>query len=332
MSPPSFSYVNCSFSGINFILRIETRLLSPAILAGSRIVQTTPAPAFCQGIPAEYFSAIEGNKLYKLAYHLQNLSSLSPTKNLWSHGSAQSNAMLALSALAQLMGAEFHYVLPYLSDELKARPKGNLALALERGMHMHVDSELYRRMTRKTFVPAEDDLVFGEGAHHASVAHGFQLLAAEIDHVATGLGISSVFLPSGTGVSAFHLAVAMQGMDVFTTPVYGDAAYLQAEFSSLAQHAHPPHPIPQILTGSRHYHFGALHRELWQLQAELEVETGIEFDLLYDVVAWANLLENRETIGQGWLYLHQGGMQGSVTMRERYHRMFGPALTQGAPA
>ncbi|MCB5188974.1 hypothetical protein LG200_13270 [Methylobacillus caricis] len=326
MPLPSFSYVNCSIAGMDFILRIESRLLPPAILAGSRIVQTMPAPAFCQGIPVEYFSAIEGNKLYKLAYFLENISSPPTTKSIWSHGSAQSNAMLALSALAQLMGVEFHYVLPYLSDELKARPRGNLMSALERGMHMHIDSELYRRMTRKAFVPAEGDLVFGEGAHHASVGYGFHLLAQEIGQVAAGLGIKRVFLPSGTGVSAFHLAGAMHEMDVFTTPTYGDALYLQAEFNSLRQHAQIPHQMPKILTGSRHYHFGALYRELWRLQAELQAETGIEFDLLYDIPAWANILENREALGHGWLYLHQGGIQGSVTMRERYHRMFGPAI------
>lgn len=330
MALPSFSYLQCSFAGIDFILRIESSLLSPAVLSGNRIVRTMPAPAFCQGIPADYFEAIEGNKLYKLAYFLENLSSLPAPKRIWSYGSAQSNAMLALSALAQLMGTEFHYVLPYLADELKAQPRGNLALALHRGMHMHIDSKLYRRMTQQAFVPDEHEWMLGEGAHHAHVAHGFAALGQEIMEVGNILGFQQVFLPSGTGVSAYHLAAAMPGTKVITTPIYGDAPYLQQTFSQMGNAEEAI--MPDILAYAAHYRFGSLYRELWELQAELAAETGIRFDLLYDLPAWACILQHRERFTQPWLYIHQGGMQGSATMRERYVRMFGaerPAHTGG---
>ncbi|MFL9709693.1 hypothetical protein [Methylobacillus sp. Pita1] len=303
---------------MDFILRIESRLLSPAILSGNRILKTMPAPAFCQAVPAEYFEAIEGNKLYKLAYCLENLASLPPAKRIWSYGSAQSNAMLALSALAQLMGTEFHYVLPYIADELKTQPKGNLALALDRGMQLHIDSKLYRRMTQQAFVPGDDEWIFAEGANHAHAAHGFAYLGDEIAEVGNTLGFRQVFLPSGTGTSACHLAALMPEMAVMTTPVYGDTPYLQQVFSPL-----PQQNLPAILTHEPHYRFGSLYRELWELQAELAAETGISFDLLYDLPAWACILQHREHFKQPWLYLHQGGMKGSATMRERYVRMFG---------
>ncbi|MDR5172039.1 1-aminocyclopropane-1-carboxylate deaminase [Methylobacillus flagellatus] len=303
---------------MDFILRIESRLLSPAILSGNRILKTMPAPAFCQAVPAEYFEAIEGNKLYKLAYYLENLSSLPPAKRIWSYGSAQSNAMLALSALAQLMGTEFHYVLPYIADELKTQPKGNLALALDRGMQLHIDSKLYRRMTQQAFVPGDDEWIFAEGANHAHAAHGFGYLGNEIAEVGNTLEFRQVFLPSGTGTSACHLAALMPEIAVTTTPVYGDTPYLQQVFSTLPQQNHPA-----ILTHEPHYRFGSLYRELWELQAELATETGISFDLLYDLPAWACILQHREHFKQPWLYLHQGGMKGSATMRERYVRMFG---------
>ncbi|WP_048811768.1 hypothetical protein [Methylobacillus flagellatus] len=318
MALPSFSYLQCSFAGMDFILRIETALLSPAILSGNRILETMPAPAFCQAVPAPYFEAIEGNKLYKLAYYLENLASLPPAKRIWSYGSAQSNAMLALSALAQLMGTEFHYVLPYLADALKTQPKGNLALALDRGMQLHIDSKLYRRMTQQAFVPGEHEWIFAEGANHAHVAHGFGYLGAEISEIAGTLGFKQVFLPSGTGSSACHLAASLSGMEVMTTPVYGDTPYLQQVFSAMQPQHHPV-----ILTHEPHYRFGSLYRELWELQAELVAETGISFDLLYDLPAWACILQHRERFKQPWLYLHQGGMKGSATMRERYVRMFG---------
>ncbi|MCB5190878.1 hypothetical protein LG198_09080 [Methylobacillus arboreus] len=304
---------------MDFTLRIESSLLSPATLSGNRIVKTVPAPSFCPAIPAEYFNAIEGNKLYKLAYYLENLASLPPIKRIWSYGSAQSNAMLALSALAQLMGTEFHYVLPYLADELKAKPKGNLAMALKHGMHMHIDSALYRRMTHQEFVPGEDEWIFGEGGNSLHAGHGFEFMGRETSEACNTLGLHQVFLPSGTGISARHLAAAMQqDIEVVTTPVYGDTHYLEQVFA-----AQPGQPKPTILSSQPHYRFGSLYRELWELQAELVAETGISFDLLYDLPAWACILQNRQHFTQPWLYLHQGGMHGSATMRERYIRMFG---------
>ena len=318
MTLPSFSYIACSFAGLDFTVRIESSLLTPALLASNRITHIMPAPAFCQGIPLESLAAIEGNKLYKLAYYLENLASLPPVRRIWSHGSAQSNAMLALSALAQLMRVELHYAVPYLPDALQKQPAGNLALALERGMQLHIDSTLYRRMAQHAFAVEEDEWIFGEGASHAHLRHGFAILGRELADMGKALSLSRVFLPSGTGASACHLAASLPEMEVMTTPVYGDMDYLQEAVAAMQQ---PGEPLPVILPPKPAYRFGALYQELWELQAELLAHTGIPFDLLYDLPAWASILHHREQFQQPWLYLHQGGLKGSATMRERYLRM-----------
>ena len=318
MTLPSFSYVACSFAGLDFTVRIESSLLAPTLLSSNRVTYTTPAPAFCHGIPPEHLTAIEGNKLYKLAYYLENLTLLPPVRRIWSHGSAQSNAMLALSALAQLKGAEFHYAVPYLPDALQKQPAGNLALALERSMQLHIDSTLYRRMTQRTFTVEENEWIFGEGASHTHLRHGFSILSRELNDVCAQLALNRAFLPSGTGASASHLAASVPEMAVMTTPVYGDSDYLQKIMASMQQ---PGEPLPIVLPTKQAYRFGALYRELWELQAELLACTGIPFDLLYDLPAWASILHQRERFKQPWLYLHQGGLKGSATMRERYLRM-----------
>lgn len=318
MTLPSFSYIACSFAGLDFTVRIESSLLAPALLSSSRVIHTAPAPAFCRGISPEYLATIEGNKLYKLAYYLENFASLPPVRRIWSHGSAQSNAMLALSALAQLKGAEFHYVVPYLPDALQQQPLGNLALALEHSMQLHIDSTLYRRMAQQTFAVEEDEWIFGEGASHAHLRHGFAILGRELEHACKQLALQRVFLPSGTGASACHLAASLPEIEVMTTPVYGDTDYLQEVVASMQQ---PGEPLPIILPTKQAYRFGSLYRELWELQAELLAHTGIPFDLLYDLPAWASILHQREQFKQPWLYLHQGGLRGSATMRERYLRM-----------
>ena len=315
---PSFSYIACSFAGLDFTVRIESSLLAPTLLTSNRVIHTMPAPAFCQKIPPASLAAIEGNKLYKLAYYLENLSALPPVRRIWSHGSAQSNAMLALSAMAQLLQAEFHYVVPYLPDTLQTQPAGNLALALERGMQLHIDSTLYRRMAQHALVVKEDEWIFGEGASHAYLRHGFAILGKELVESGKELSLNRVLLPSGTGASACHLAASLPEMEVMTMPVYGDTDYLQNAVASMQQ---PDEAIPVILPPKHAYRFGALYRELWELQAELLAHTGIPFDLLYDLPAWASILHQRERFKQPWLYLHQGGLKGSATMHERYLRM-----------
>lgn len=318
MTLPCFSYIASSFAGMDFIVRIESSLLPPALPAASCIVRTASAPAFCKGIPQESLTTIEGNKLYKLAYYLENLSALPPVRRIWSHGSAHSNAMLALSALAQLLQAEFHYAVPYLPDTLQKQPAGNLALALERGMQLHIDSTLSRRMAQHAFAVEEDEWIFGEGASHAHLRHGFAILGRELADIGKELSLNRLFLPSGTGASACHLAASLPAMEVMTTPVYGDTDYLQEVVAAMQQ---PGEPLPVILPPKQAYRFGALYRELWELQAELLVNTGIPFDLLYDMPAWASILHYREQFKPPWLYLHQGGLKGSATMRERYLRM-----------
>lgn len=298
-------------------MRIESSLLAADILTSQRIIRTTPVPAFCRNIPADYFNAIEGNKLYKLAYYLENLASLPTVKRIWSHGSAQSNAMLALSALSQLMSTEFRYVVPYLPPALKQHPNGNLARALAHGMQLHIDGPLYRRMAAQEFVPETDEWIFGEGASHSQVQHGFSHMGKELSEVCRELELRQVFLPSGTGVSASHLAASLPGLATMTMPAYGDAAYLQNVFAS----QYPSGPHPAILSPAQPYRFGTLHRELWELHTRLVAETGISFDMLYDLPAWACILQHREKFTQPWLYLHQGGMHGSSTMHDRYQRM-----------
>lgn len=317
--PPTFSYVQCQFAGMRFVVRIESRLLPAAIRGSARELQVRPAPAFCAGLPASSFAAIEGNKLYKLGYYLQHMSELPPVSKIWSYGSVQSGAMLALSELAQLMGVEFHYVLPYIASELALHPEGNLALAKGKQMHLHVDGALYRRMARGEFVPAPGELFFHEGGNHSQVGYGMTVLAQELSQVTQKLNLSRVFLPAGTGVTSYHLAQANPQLAHYTTPAYGDALHLQQVFARLGTSSSEP----TILSSDIHYRFGSLYRELWLLQAELEAATGIAFDLLYDMAGWMAILDQREQLGQDWLYLHQGGLGGSVTLAERYRKQFG---------
>jgi len=56
---------------------------------------------------------------------------------------------------------------------------------------------------------------------------------------------------------------------------------------------------------------------------ELKKQTGIEFDLLYDPIGIDTFLEYLKDKEFTFLYIHQGGIKGNVTMIERYRYKWG---------
>ena len=79
--------------------------------------------------------------------------------------------------------------------------------------------------------------------------------------------------------------------------------------------------FPTIIKPLKKYHFGKLYKEFYEIHKELLKQTNIEFDLLYDSLAWlcferyVNDLEDKNFT---FLYIHQGGILGNISMLERY--------------
>jgi 1-aminocyclopropane-1-carboxylate deaminase/D-cysteine desulfhydrase-like pyridoxal-dependent ACC family enzyme len=121
-----------------------------------------------------------------------------------------------------------------------------------------------------------------------------------------------VFLPSGTGTTAYFLAKHLD-VEVITTPCVGDKEYLKKQWDFLGGGK-----IPTIIEPKRKYHYGKLYKNLYDLWNELK-NAGIEFDLLYDPVGWDTLLYHNL---QNILYIHQGGIKGNLSMLKRYKRKF----------
>ena len=123
----------------------------------------------------------------------------------------------------------------------------------------------------------------------------------------------SVFLPSGTGTTAYFLQRRL-GLAVVTTPCVGDGAYLRRQFAALG-----PPPFPRIIDPPFSLPFGRPDPRSHAIWSELLTETGIEFDLLYDPLGWLALLG--AGIEGPVLYLHCGGVEGNPSMLARYRRM-----------
>lgn len=313
------------------------------------------------------FSGFSGNKARKF-YHLFHADLLNINKVI-SYGSAQSNALYALSILAKLKGWEFDFYVDHIPAYLKQNPIGNYAAAIENGARIMsirqtlADKSIERdieKSIRNSILPTENNTLFiPEGGRYTDAEQGIKQLADEIAQWASNTSHQTkqsiddlkVFLPSGTGTTALFLQKHLP-FQVMTCACVGDASYLKQQFTSLCPNTekHPtilPTPAknqtnatkntikPQLQCHSSptptKYHFGKLHRDFYQIWHELLQQTGIEFDLLYDPLGWLTLLNylQEHSVEHPVLYIHQGGLLGNQSMLPRYQRKYPQFNTQG---
>ena len=258
-----------------------------------------------------------GNKARKFHYWLRR--EFPQIRRVVSYGSNQSNAMYSLSVLARMRGWRFEYYVDHIPEWLREHPAGNYRGALENGT-VFVVGEKPRR------IDDGETLWIEEGGRQPEAEEGIRVLAEEIEvwRRERRIGKLTVFLPSGTGSTALYLqkcfSLHAPEIAVATTPCVGESAYLKRQFAMLEADRRF---WPRIIDLKRKYHFGNLYREFWQIWLELQRETGVEFDLLYDPKGWLALREHRTGLEGEILYLHQGGLRGNESMKMRYERKFG---------
>jgi 1-aminocyclopropane-1-carboxylate deaminase/D-cysteine desulfhydrase-like pyridoxal-dependent ACC family enzyme len=251
-----------------------------------------------------------GNKARKFYYYFKN--DFRNITTLISHGSNQSNAMYSLSQLCKLKGWKFIYYTHHIPSYLKENPQGNYRYALENGMQIRLfdDETIDDILYDKT-----NTLLIKEGGAVQEASFGIELLANEIKTYQDENSIDNlkIFLPSGTGTTALFLQKYLD-IEVLTVPCVGDSEYLKKQFFELEPNGQLH---PTILKPSRKFHFGKLYKENYIIWKELQEETNIEFDLLYDPIGWNTLLNNIDK-SYNYIYIHQGGIKGNETMIQRY--------------
>ena len=259
---------------------------------------------------------ISGNKARKLEGLLNQ--DLSDVQRLVSYGGAQSNAMLALAQLANLLNICFDYYTRPVPKWLKASPNGNLQEALSYGMRWHISET---GQPPATIAQANDPhtRLIPQGISMPEAAIGIKRLADEIQNFCDAQNIENlaVVLPSGTGATALYLQQYLSHT-VYTVPCIGDRETLEQLFKQLEPKAKR---YPEILDTQKRYHFGEPHPELLTMYQQLLEETGVEFELLYDAKTWLVLKE--WACDKPILYLHNGGVSGNASMLARYRRLAG---------
>jgi 1-aminocyclopropane-1-carboxylate deaminase len=258
----------------------------------------------------DFLSPFEGNKARKFYYFYKN--DFPKIKKVISFGSNQSNAMYALSKLCKFKGWEFIYFTNHIPKFLKENPEGNYLEAIRNGAKI-IEIDLKGDELREYVLSLKRDdiLIIEEGGRVREAEYGIKLLAEEINDYAKKNNLK-VFLPSGTGTTAYFLAKHLD-VEVLTVACVGDKDYLKKQFEFLGGEK-----FPTILTPRKKYHFGKLYKNLFNVWRKLK-NSGIEFDLLYDPIGWDTILYYNL---QNVLYIHQGGLKGNITMLKRYIRKF----------
>lgn len=267
---------------------------------------------------------LSGNKARKLQFFLER--DFPNIKNIVSFGGSQSNFMLALSELAILKGWGFYYYVAPISKFLKSSPRGNFLKAINNGMiYQEVErSYLDINKVRDLYSKHAQTYFFDLGGKQKECEEGLKQLASEIIRYTEDNDIKtySVFLPSGTGASAFYLQKYLKQGSVKTCACIGNTEYLVAQMKQLATDDYSE--LPYIIPTSKKYYFGKLNVDLYNMYIKLINQTGIEFDLLYDPVGWITLLDNIEIFydDEVVIYIHCGGVHGNSSMIDRYKHFF----------
>ena len=256
-------------------------------------------------------SNFSGNKARKFYYYLIN--DFPNIKKIVSFGSAQSNAMYSLSVLCKIKGLKFDYYVEHIASFLKENPIGNYKFALEFGMNI-IEGKIPDFFDEQT-------LFISEGGAVAEASFGIEILAEEIKIWADENKIENlkIFLPSGTGTTALFLQKYLP-FEVLTCACVGDEEYLTKQFEQLEKDN-----FPTIVQKEKKYHFGKLYKEFYDVHKELLKQTNIEFDLLYDSLGWIcfeKYVSTQKSKDYIFLYIHQGGLLGNISMFERYKHKY----------
>ena len=257
---------------------------------------------------------LSGNKYRKLYTLIQTPPE--EYKTIISYGGTQSNAMLSIAALCHQKGWAFHYYSKPVPEHLKRQVSGNLKAALDLGMLLHeVPHEAYEEtITKLKKTTDQSTLLIPQGGADPIAEQGIRVLAEEIKAWnAANKEPLNIVTPSGTGTTAYYLAIALPEYNILTTPSVGSSAYLKTQMQLLGN---LPHNL-KILESEKTYHFAKPYPEFLNIYLELK-DAGITFDLIYGAKMWLVLMQHLQHIQGTILYVHSGGLMGNSTMLERY--------------
>lgn len=277
---------------------------------------------------------------------------------VYSYGGAQSNAMLALARLCKYHGKPFVYITRTISARL-CTTSGNFRDALNEGtIHVQIDNERFKQgftdstssevkhsaealLKEHSFpFPTDRGLFMPQGGAWSGAELGVSELADELRQQISGLRLDGklankipiIFLPSGTGTTAYYLHKHISDVaKVVTVPVSGDERYLVKQMRQLhafydsTEDSYVMPSLPDVLRPRVHSTFADVTAEKLAMWKELSRATNgqIEFDLIYAPKTWMEIMlaisqGRMAQNGEDLIYYHSGGLEGNVSMLGKF--------------
>ena len=246
-----------------------------------------------------------GNKIFKLTNWLSNIEEY---KTVISFGGAFSNHLLALSAVAKMLGIKSVGI---IRGEKPVLFNHYLNAFVENGMELiFVSRTNYKGKTEIDFINDlklrfPDSLIIPEGGAGERGIAGAQDMVNEIEPY------DFIVLPCATGTTLAGVAAKNKNCEILGFQVLKGENIIQNELTNSANLVLSAFQKVSIIT---HYHFGGyakVNGELLDFQQEIFESTQIPFDKVYGIKAIYGLFEE---INKGkfkknsrMLYLHTGG-------------------------
>ncbi|GMH81530.1 hypothetical protein TrVE_jg1069 [Triparma verrucosa] len=263
-----------------------------------------------------------------------------------SHGGHQSNAMLALAAVARHLDVPFTYYCKKVPRYLRSNPSGNFLRAKSLGMEVvELDGGEYSEAFATTPTvdppfpaPQPSSLWIPQGgASNLSLA-GCNKLAAEIydfyvDHIPEGSRIATV-IPCGTGCTALlvhreirRLMERHEGegcLEVVGVGVCGGRKGIIQQMKLLSEATGGAgETLPEVIDCK--VPFAKPDQRVLDIWKEMK-EYGVFLDLIYGAPAWLSIFRERQKEegklkNMQILYVHTGGLEGISSQLTRYKHL-----------
>lgn len=258
---------------------------------------------------------LNGNKARKLHYFLDK--KYPKNTHFISYGSSQSNALFALSYFTFKNDYKLSFVCEKINSYLKNNPHGNYLLALKNNANIIENNSNLSKEEFAKSICKKDDIFLKEGIACDFAKSGYEQLAKEITKQSKKLKLDfDIFLPSGTGTSAYFLSKFLKNHNIYTCACVGDEFYLKKQILELDLNF--DFSNLKILKTPLKFTFAKPNLKLLDIYKKSLYQTNIEFDLIYDSVGLLTMLKNKNIFKKSILYIHQGGILGNESMLKRY--------------
>jgi len=230
--------------------------------------------------------------------------------------------LYALAYFCFIKNKKLIYYTTQIPSHLKSNLTGNLKEAIDfKAIIIEINKQDFKEKihTIKNKL-AKNEFFIEQGGRDKYSKYGIKDLSILIKNFIKQNNMKDIdiFVPSGTGTSAFYLQNYLQNYRVCTTPCVGDESYLKQQFEELSFVNEMKYKkYPTIINTTKKYHFGKCYKDFYEMYQKTKL-LNVDFELLYDMKTLLSIQENSSNTSGDIIYIHCGGTYANKSMEKRY--------------